>query len=933
DKEVILAEMGAAFEHEDPLPIAEDGATGGGVQDVFCKQKAAAALQDQNVYRASISVWWLQLIPNHSPGIPLNRARVEAMRDFYYGTDNEPRFLTQRMIEVMAPDDLSAPRKLVMVSPEELVHCLLLAFADSIRRSDELSKADWDKKKARWRAVMLSVPAAFMKLPDNVSADWALAFNRRQAVHQDHESLSRTGLQQVMEIMLLKGKIEAAEPPERKMSLKAEELLAKLKSAGLQNVKYGGRAGDKDEGDGPGALTVNMIDNCINVHSKLLGNNRIVEIILENEDRYGSASFAHQLSTLAAVAAKCTNMSMREWVMESIVDAVTFDVKSSNADYTKSSISGDKTHAGWAALYELKFEVMKHFLHSVLPTTTMSPKDLGILKSRLGSHKCYREGKDDVSWKSHLSPSGIAVYEFLEELVFEKVFDSSLRMSAKQGGGADQVLEHQQVKSRWDDIVLMLKKEKEERDAAEKLRKEEATAAGEDGDRHDADETTKAVNAARAAPTSLAKGTPAYWRAVANGTVRSYVTFAVEPKTQDQVATIVSQSSLKDLDLETGEKAVMVFLDVENLGESMGPNCQKFLRRKFGVTDKLLRKLVHGAMSGRGSQKRNDEGEVTVPVETDIVCIHTGTDRASADKEAKNLFKLSTSKAGPDCDIKEVNLIFNDSSIRSRRRINRRTAYSVVSNLTLATQVPMIPRVIKEKKYTAYAAHNSSDCIALVMALQPADMWHLPRTEKEQVLTNERSVTAAAIEKSAAEAENDEAEQGQDETVFSAACLTKEFFTEFLRCHSAAGAVDLAIGQGECLKACLALRIPAVGIALSDPHSKHVELALTEYVLKQMSTEGSTFYRAEAAQALGEAAATEKKKKKNDDDGDDETQPMKKPRSKKTAKPKKQKEGQEDDEDDADEKDEPKKKSDNKKKRKKQDESDGGESSSSLPWK
>ena len=122
----------------------------------------------------------------------------------------------------------------------------------------------------------------------------------------------------------------------------------------------------------------------------------------------------------------------------------------------------------------------------------------------------------------------------------------------------------------------MLKKEKEERDAAEKLRKEEAPAAEEDGDKHDADETTKAVNAARAAPTSLAKGTPAYWRAVANGTVRSYVTFAVEPKTRDQVATIVSQSALKDVDVETGEKAVMVFLDVENLGESMGPNARDF---------------------------------------------------------------------------------------------------------------------------------------------------------------------------------------------------------------------------------------------------------------------------------------------------------------------------------------------------------------------
>ena len=52
----------------------------------------------------------------------------------------------------------------------------------------------------------------------------------------------------------------------------------------------------------------------------------------------------------------------------------------------------------------------------------------------------------------------------------------------------------------------------------------------------------------------------------------------------------------------------MVFLDVENLGESMGPNCQTCLRRKFGVMDKLLRKLLHGAMAGRGSAERRRRG-------------------------------------------------------------------------------------------------------------------------------------------------------------------------------------------------------------------------------------------------------------------------------------------------------------------------------------
>ena len=92
---------------------------------------------------------------------------------------------------------------------------------------------------------------------------------------------------------------------------------------------------------------------------------------------------------------------------------------------------------------------------------------------------------------------------------------------------------------------------------------------------------------------------------------------AVEPKTQEMVTTAVETCPLKDL------KAGPVFthLDLGLLGESMGPDQQPRLRKRFNPDDNLLRKLIHGAMVGRGGQK-NSAGECTVPAESEVVLCH-----------------------------------------------------------------------------------------------------------------------------------------------------------------------------------------------------------------------------------------------------------------------------------------------------------------------
>lgn len=82
----------------------------------------------------------------------------------------------------------------------------------------------------------------------------------------------------------------------------------------------------------------------------------------------------------------------------------------------------------------------------------------------------------------------------------------------------------------------------------------------------------KNVTVIRKSPQSFAAGSPAYWKAVANQTVRTYVTLTVEPNTQDAVTAAVRSGPVKTdaLQGDQGKTSVLTFLDADLLGESQG---------------------------------------------------------------------------------------------------------------------------------------------------------------------------------------------------------------------------------------------------------------------------------------------------------------------------------------------------------------------------
>ena len=181
----------------------------------------------------------------------------------------------------------------------------------------------------------------------------------------------------------------------------------------------------------------------------------------------------------------------------------------------------------------------------------------------------------------------------------------------------------------------------------------------------------------------------------------------------------MEQSQLKD-----SKGPCLILLDYNLLGETHGPNGQALLRKRFHPSEDLTRKLVQGALLGRGGQRR-DEDQCTVPCEGDIVLLHLGD---KSKKPARALFRLRAARpdASLDCEEREIIVAFQDESMRTRKKLNR-GSYSLQSSFLMYSESTLVPNQIPEKQYPHHGGWNTSDLVGLVKASQPSDLWHTTR--------------------------------------------------------------------------------------------------------------------------------------------------------------------------------------------------------------
>ena len=100
---------------------------------------------------------------------------------------------------------------------------------------------------------------------------------------------------------------------------------------------------------------------------------------------------------------------------------------------------------------------------------------------------------------------------------------------------------------------------------------------------------------------------------------RAYVRLLPEPTTIEGVNLAASQSSVSTIHGQERRNVFMIALSVDSLGEVAG----RVTHRRPPVEFDVLKKLVQGALLGRGSQRESDESPVRVP-NGDMVYLHSG---------------------------------------------------------------------------------------------------------------------------------------------------------------------------------------------------------------------------------------------------------------------------------------------------------------------
>lgn len=311
------------------------------------------------------------------------------------------------------------------------------------------------------------------------------------------------------------------------------------------------------------------------VMRQLGSDEEIMAVIRILETKYGLESCLNSLVKLEKLATKPSGKAARRWIFQMIMDHLEHGL-AANDDISKKALIGDKHVAGLVVLFEWKMKVLSFICDTLMLQAKISDTDREAIKSKCRDCPSMRQACDEnVQWQATMSRSGQEALRFLQDVVFFKTFDNVLKGVCKAANTNPEVLmELDSVNERWQQVVAMRQNEVAQEQAA--------VATGNDDDEAEESHGEEAALAeARKAPNTLQQGSPSYWRAVANKSVRMYLTFATEGKNDSQLQLQVSQwQAATGLQPEIGKKTILVHLDTALLGESSGPHCQPELRGK-----------------------------------------------------------------------------------------------------------------------------------------------------------------------------------------------------------------------------------------------------------------------------------------------------------------------------------------------------------------
>jgi hypothetical protein len=350
------------------------------------------------------------------------------------------------------------------------------------------------------------------------------------------------------------------------------------------------------------------------IYTKLHSDKVIADIVYKHEVLKGSDSPFNSLVKLEKLAQRPSCVTSRRFIFQMMDDLLCHGVIQDD-DLGKKQLIGSSASPGVINLYEFKWRCLSFILDIMFVQGKLRDADRLVLKDRLCDPVQARlHTMENLSWQAGLCKSSLEALEFVYDVVYLKQFDNVIRQAMKPNSHPEILLESEPVLEAWKRVTNARENELAEEKA---LLEKEAGSKSDDEEEQDGSHADL-LKQARKTPNTLPQGSPQYWRAIANQTVRMYCTFLTENNTAANVV-----STLEKLDLpvgEVGKSAILVHLDTSLLGESTGPSCQEALRKNWRPDEALLQKLLGSALVALGAQQ-DKTGKCTAPGEGVVAAV------------------------------------------------------------------------------------------------------------------------------------------------------------------------------------------------------------------------------------------------------------------------------------------------------------------------
>ena len=274
------------------------------------------------------------------------------------------------------------------------------------------------------------------------------------------------------------------------------------------------------------------------------------------------------------------------------------------------------------------------------------------------------------------------------------------------------------------------------------------------------------------------------------------------------------------------------------------------------MTEALAKKLIYGALAGRGAKAVKTNTEPDCPIPGDVLCLLDG---GRDNPMLMTPFKQSKSGHLPHyLEIKEVHAMISEDSVRDKKQ-RCKAGINQVLKMRLMTAEPL-EKVLPERKRGKYPGTTKGNVVGYIGLSPQSEVWRATVEEKQTMYGNRVIGNDAAAADEDDEGEGGEKQQARkpgDIEPFCFQFLPRTFYSDCLATYSVVpwisffifsfsfstldsllsltevGVLDLTPGQGELCRAAVEKRIPYLGITMTSMHGDRLREQLAQWLQTQ----------------------------------------------------------------------------------------------------